>query len=84
MRVREETECIDAMIMKEIRKQHPDSKRLKELADTAHLLAEQERVLDGRPLPGPRRPKPESALPRYRPLSPSDVRVASETVSCAH
>jgi hypothetical protein len=68
MRVREELECIDAMMMKEIKKPNSDSKRLKELADAAHRLAEQERVLDNRPLPGSRRVPVERAYRNYFPL----------------
>ena len=33
-----------------------NSKRLKELADASTRLSEQERILDGRPMPGSRRP----------------------------
>jgi len=54
-RVRAHLDRIDALLAEE-----SDPKRLKELAEASHKLAEQERVLDNRPLPGSRRPAPSS------------------------
>ena len=50
-RVREQLERLDRMAAKE-----DDPKRIKELADATTRLSEQERILDGRPMPGSRRP----------------------------
>lgn len=55
-RVRRQLDSVDAAIEKSI---GDDSKRLKELTDAQMRLAEQERQLSGRPLPGSRRPAPE-------------------------
>jgi hypothetical protein len=54
IRVRAQLDKIDALMA-----ECSDTKQLKELADAAHRLQEQERVLDGRPLPGSRKPAPE-------------------------
>jgi hypothetical protein len=50
-RVREQLERLDRMAAEE-----NDPKRIKELADATTRLSEQERILDGRPMPGSRRP----------------------------
>jgi hypothetical protein len=68
MRVRGQLTRLDVMMMEESTKKTPDTKKLKELADAAHRLQEQERILDNRPLPGSRRHKPDSGRPAYRPL----------------
>ena len=52
-RVRKQLDSVDAAIEECI---GGDSKRLKELTDAQMRLAEQERQLAGRPLPGSRRP----------------------------
>ncbi len=49
-RVREQLDRVDCMMMKE-----KDPQKLDRLASAQARLAEQERILDGRPLPGSRR-----------------------------
>lgn len=56
VRVREQLEKLDAMIEKET-----DAQKLDRLASAQSRLSEQERILDGRPLPGSRRPSSERA-----------------------
>jgi hypothetical protein len=43
-------------ITEELEAEKPDSRRLRDLSDAQAKLAEQERILAGRPLPGSRRP----------------------------
>jgi hypothetical protein len=62
-RVRVQLDNLDASILRETRKQQPDGQRLTWLAAAQERLAEQERVLDGRPLPGSRRPKKDDGPP---------------------
>lgn len=54
-RVRKQLAAVDT----EIEAGVPDSKRLRVLTELQHRLADQERVLSGRPLPGSRKPRPE-------------------------
>lgn len=61
-RVRAQLDLVDEQI--EAAANGKDAKRLKDLCDAQARLAEQERVLAGRPLPGSHRP---SAPPRKRP-----------------
>jgi hypothetical protein len=63
VRVREMLNRLDSMMTKE-----SDPQRLDRLASAQSKLSEQERILDGRPLPGQRRPAPEPA--RRRPEIP--------------
>ena len=65
-RVRGQLNLVDAAIEKEASKAQPDGQRLNWLAAAQERLAEQERILAGRPLPGSRRPG------RDRERSPSD------------
>jgi len=58
VRVREQLVKLDAMLAKET-----DPQKLDRLASAQARLSEQERILDGRPLPGSRRPK-EDRTPR--------------------
>src|SRR5262245_45793669 len=66
MRVREQLNRLDSMMSKET-----DPNKLDRLASAQSKVAEQERILDGRPLPGQRRPPPEVArrreIPRIMP-----------------
>jgi hypothetical protein len=55
-RVRDQLERLDRMAAEE-----DDPKRIKELADATTRLSEQERILDGRPMPGSRRPPTDKA-----------------------
>jgi hypothetical protein len=59
MRVREQLNRLDSMMAKET-----DPQKLDRLASAQAKVAEQERVLDGRPLPGSRKPMAE--IPRRR------------------
>lgn len=52
LRVREQLDRLDQMMMTE-----NDPQRLDRIASAQSKLAEQERILDGRPLPGSRRPR---------------------------
>jgi hypothetical protein len=56
VRVREQLTKLDAMIEAE-----EDAQKLDRLASASAKLSEQERVLDGRPLPGSRRPPTDKA-----------------------
>ena len=70
-RVRDQLDRIDDLAADET-----DPKRLKELADATTRLAEQERILAGRPLPGSRRPTEDRAprrQPRTEPAYPAPV-----------
>ena len=55
-RVRDQLEKLDRMIADE-----EDPQRLDRLASAQARLSEQERILDGRPLPGSRRPREDRA-----------------------
>ena len=54
--VRSQLGLVDAAILKEAGKDYPDGQRLNWLAAAQERLAEQERVLAGRPMPGSLRP----------------------------
>lgn len=71
-RVRAQLDALDRAIERIIENPR-DSKGLKELVDAQTRLAEQERILAGRPLPGSRRPAREKA-PRqeFRSSGPLD------------
>jgi hypothetical protein len=56
LRVREQLDRLDKLILAE-----KDPQRIDRLASAQARLAEQERILDGRPLPGSHRPRPERA-----------------------
>ena len=60
-RVRIQLDQLDSAITRETGKQQPDGQRLNWLASAQERLAEQERILAGRPLPGSRRPAQERA-----------------------
>ena len=66
-RVREQLNRIDAMILEE-----SDPQRLDRLASAQARLSEQERTLDGRPLPGSMRPSKASTArrPTVSPIEP--------------
>jgi len=55
--VRVQLAQVDKAILRESAKEHPDGQRLNWLAQAQDRLAEQERILAGRPLPGSRRPR---------------------------
>lgn len=56
-RVRKQLDLVDKAFEAEASKATPDGQRLNWLAQAQERLAEQERVLDNRPLPGSRRPR---------------------------
>lgn len=56
-RTRTQLDLVGRQITTELEREKPDSRRLRDLTDAQTRLAEQERVLSGRPLPGSRRPK---------------------------
>jgi hypothetical protein len=59
--VRVQLDSVDRAIEAEATKATPDGQRLNWLAQAQERLAEQERILDNRPLPGSRRPKEDRA-----------------------
>jgi hypothetical protein len=63
--VREQLDRLDALMVEEA-----DPKRLKELADASARLSAQEFALAGRPMPGSRRPAPESKRQVANPAGP--------------
>jgi len=78
-RVRLQLERIDDMMMKET-----DPQRLDRLASAQNRLSEQERILDGRPLPGSNRPaaarRPRGDdLPAAPPADPTQPAVSPVT-----
>ena len=56
---------VDKAFETEATKATPDGQRLNWLAQAQERLAEQERILDNRPLPGSRRPGKADARPAY-------------------
>lgn len=66
-RVRVQLDSVDRAIEAEATKATPDGQRLNWLAQAQERLAEQERILDNRPLPGSRRPKSDARPRRGRP-----------------
>ena len=56
-RVRKQLDLVDKAFEAEASKATPDGQRLNWLAQAQERLAEQERILDNRPLPGSRRPR---------------------------
>lgn len=78
-RVRAQLDLVDKRILEEAVKPNPDGQLLNWLASAQERLSDQERCLDGRPLPGSRRPAPEPAAPRAAspqavPLPPSPAK----------
>ena len=65
IRVRKQLERLDDMLEAE-----QDTKRIKELSDATTRLAEQERQLSGRPLPGTLRPDKPKSKPAQLPPAP--------------
>jgi hypothetical protein len=63
-RVRAQLDRVDQMMMKE-----PVAQKLDRLASAQARLSEQERKLDGRPLPGSLKPKPQKLPPRPSPFA---------------
>ena len=61
--MRVQLDSVDRAIEGEATKATPDGQRLNWLAQAQERLAEQERVLDNRPLPGSRRPGKADARP---------------------
>lgn len=68
-RVRAQVSGLCTLIDEETVKRKPDAQRLDRLAAALERLAELERRLDGRPLPGSRRPARDDAPIRARPRS---------------
>jgi hypothetical protein len=62
-RVRAQLDLVDKAFEIEATKALPDGQRLNWLAQAQERLSEQERVLDGRPLPGSRRPQKDDGRP---------------------
>lgn len=59
--MRVQLDSVDRAIEVEATKATPDGQRLNWLAQAQERLAEQERILDNRPLPGSRRPREDRA-----------------------
>jgi hypothetical protein len=71
LRVREQLTKLDAMIEAE-----KDAQKLDRLASASSKLSEQERILDGRPLPGSRRPTSDKVRGACVELQPALPQVA--------
>ena len=74
-RTRTQLDLVAQRILDELEKEKPDSRRLRDLSDAQAKLAEQERILARRPLPGsqrPREPRPGPSHYRPGPLAPSE------------
>ena len=67
-RVRAQLDQLDAAITRETAKDHPDGQRLNWLASAQERLAEQERQLAGRPLPGSFRPREDRSARSQSPI----------------
>lgn len=77
-RVRAQVDGLLNHIDAELDKRKADGQRLNWLASALERLAELERILDGRPLPGSRRPPPlETTKPAPRPPAMPQPAVAS-------
>ena len=59
-RTRSQLDLCAQCILDELQRKSPDSRRLRDLSDAQAKLAEQERILSGRPLPGSRNPSKET------------------------
>jgi hypothetical protein len=70
-RVRKQLDMLDDEISAELRKKHPDGQRIDRLAAASSRLAEQERLLDGRPMPGSLRPKTDGRRARMDAAEPA-------------
>lgn len=80
MRVRQQLDRIDAMLMEE-----EDAQKIDRLASAQLRLSEQERVMSGRPLPGSRKPLPERRSgSEDRPLSPKPACGPDTTTGCVN
>jgi len=78
LRVREQLTKLDAMIEAE-----KDAQKLDRLASASSKLSEQERILDGRPLPGSRRPTSDKVPRTWVELQPALPQVATSRPGCA-
>ena len=67
-RVRKQLDCVDRAIETEASKATPDGQNLNWLAQAQERLAEQERILAQRPLPGSRQPRDQTPV-NYRPIA---------------
>jgi hypothetical protein len=84
-RTRLQLDLVAKGILDELSRPKPDSRRLRDLSDAQRHLAEQERILAGRPLPGSRRPRedrnPATAEPAWPvPTGPATQDVTHEPV----
>lgn len=70
IRVRKALDELDKQMAQAIKA--GESKVVKELADAQAKLSDQERILDGRPLPGSRRPRPEKPTKDTSTVEPVD------------
>ena len=64
LELRARMKSLGKAIADEIAKPVPDAQAIDRMSSAWAKHAEQERILDGRPLPGSRRPRPERAPPR--------------------
>ena len=60
-RVRAQLNTLDTRLEAELKRPNPDTRKIKETVEAQVRLAEQERILAGRPTPGQRKPKEETA-----------------------
>ncbi len=75
-RVRLQLDLINERLTEQLVKGSPDPQAIDRLANAQMRLAEQERILAGRPLPGSRKPAPDR--PNHRRLAPQPQPVVEE------
>lgn len=66
-RTRRQLDLVAERILEELQRNKPDSRRLRDLSDAQRHLAEQERILAGRPMPGSLRPSSSKSNSRQSP-----------------
>lgn len=73
VRVRRQLEAIDALLAAESLKKRPDAQYIDRLASATARLAEQERLLAGRPVPGSLKPTSRPRASHAQPATPQPV-----------
>lgn len=81
LRTRTQLDLVAQRILEELQSRKPDSRRLRDLSDAQRHLAEQERILAGRPLPGSRRPQAEGKRGSNAPASSGEPWIPAAEVT---
>jgi hypothetical protein len=81
VRVRVQLDQLDAAITRETAEVQPDGQRLNWLAGAQERLADQERILAGRPLPGSRRPEKDRPARTFAPGAWLDISAPPQVVA---